>query len=330
MGKKEKLGVEYRYYEMPEHSFIIALNGPAWVEVKGEDQPHYHNYLEIGYCHMGKGTMVIGGEEFSFSKGYFLVIPPNIPHMTLNTLGVLTQWEYIYLDAEGFLKKWCRYNQLFAEEILHRMNGSFFCCNGQEHGSIVRLMLQIMAEMQAKGPYYREKAWGMALALLMEIVRMNQESGVKLSLKDRDGGIVSEAVDYVSIYYGQPIRVSDLAARCCVSESYFRQIFGKVMHMTPMKYVSLVRIHMACRLLEKTEDPVADVAEQVGMPSLATFSRNFKKLLGMSPGDWRKNLESSACRPQDYRVEVHQGWKRDWRWNHTIDSDLRKRKTYEG
>lgn len=330
MGRKEKLGVEYRYYEMPENSFIIALNGPAWVEVRRDDRPHYHNYLEIGYCHMGEGTMVIGGEEFSFSKGYFIVIPPGIPHMTLNTVGVLTQWEYIYLAAEGFLKKWCGYSQLFAEEILHRINGGFFCRNGQEHGSVVRLILQIMAEMQAKGPYYKEKSWGMALAFLMEIARMNREAVIKLSLRERDGGIVSQAVDYVSIYYGQHIRAADLAARCCVSESYFRQIFGEVMHMTPMKYVNLVRIHMACRLLEKTEDTVADIAEQVGMPSLATFSRNFKTLLGMSPGSWRKNRESFECRPQDYRVAVRQGWERDWLWNHTMDLDSRKRKTYEG
>ena len=329
MGRK-KQEVEYRYYEMPANTFIIALTGPAWVESRRDDQPHYHNYLEIGYCHMGEGTMILEQGEYAFSKGYFIVVPPNMAHMTMNTEGVLTQWEYIYVDGEGFLKKWYKDNTLFTEEVLRRINGLSFCRHGREQSAITGLMQQIVRELQENGPYYREKVQGMTLTLLLEIARMNRQPVFKLPFRDRTGGIISEALNYVSVYYGRQLRVDELAARCCVSESYFRKVFGEVMGMTPMEYITLVRIHMACQLLEKTEDRVRDIAEGVGMPSLATFSRNFRKILGVSPGAWRKHSESSERKLRDYRIAVQQGWKRDWLWSHTMDEGKMRREAYEG
>lgn len=329
MGRKEKQDVEYRYYEMPKDTFIIALTGPAWVENRGDDRVHYHNYLEVGYCHRGRGTMTLGGESYAFSDGCLIVVSPNFAHSTMNRRGELTHWEYIYVDGEGFLKKWYRENPLFTEEVLHRINSLGLCGRGQDHETVVRLMLEIMREMQDNRPYFREKVRGMTLTLLLEIARMGRKPALKLPLQSRVRGIVSEALDYVSMYYGRQLRVEDLAFRCCVSESYFRKVFGEAMHMTPMEYINLVRIHMACQLLEKTEDPVRMVAERVGLPSLATFNRNFEKVLGMTPGVWRRHWKSGKGTVRDWRVAVHQGWKTDWFWSHTMDQGKTGRKPYE-
>lgn len=330
MGRKVKQDVEYRYYEMPKDTFIITLTGPAWVESRGDDRPHYHNYLEVGYCRKGRGVMILDQEEYEFTDDCLVVIPPEFTHSTLNVKGELTHWEYIYVDGKGFFHKYYRDNPIFAEEVLHRINSLSLCTTGQEHPSLVRLMQEIVKEMEDNGPYYREMVRGLILTLLLETARIGKQPAVKVPFKDRMGGIVSEAVDYVSIYYGRQLRVEDLAFRCSVSESYFRKVFGEAMHMTPMEYINLVRIHMACQLLEKTEDSVRNIAERVGLPSLTTFNRNFEKILGMSPGAWRKHSECGEHRLRDYRVAVQQGWKKDWFWSHTMDQGKTGRNSYEG
>lgn len=328
MGKKEKKEVEYRYYEMPENSFLIALTGAAWVEVSGDDCPHYHNYLEIGYCHVGNGRLLIGQKEYGFSKGYLTVIPPGFVHETRNDLGNLTKWEYIYLDTEGFFEKLNHGSSLFREEITARINGFAFCERGRDCDRITGLMNRILTELAVKGPYYRDKVRGLSLTMLVEIARKNREPALKPALVGFGGGIVPKAVDYISVYYGRPIRVQELAKRCCVSESHFRKVFGEVMHMTPMEYVNLVRIHMACRLLVKTDSSVREVGEQVGLPAMATFERNFRKILGASPAVWRKGRESGERKLKDYQVAVQQGLKRDWLWEHTGDGG-KKKEAYE-
>ena len=50
--KRKKPKMEFRYYQMPAGSPILALLGQKWVQNYGNDVDylHFHNYLEIGFC----------------------------------------------------------------------------------------------------------------------------------------------------------------------------------------------------------------------------------------------------------------------------------------
>ena len=68
----------------------MALLGEKWRQNYGRDIDylHFHNYLEIGYCHEGKGAMVIGDDEYYFEgEGELTVIPSNYLHTTNSDPG---------------------------------------------------------------------------------------------------------------------------------------------------------------------------------------------------------------------------------------------------
>ena len=104
--KRKKPKMEFRYYQMPAGSPILALLGQKWVQNYGNDVDylHFHNYLEIGYCYGGDGFMVLGEEEKRFYGGIVTVIPPNYPHTTNSDIGTVSKWEYLFIDVEGFMK----------------------------------------------------------------------------------------------------------------------------------------------------------------------------------------------------------------------------------
>ena len=79
MGRKKKSKIEFRYYRMPEDIPFLALLGEKWVQYYGRDVDylHFHNYLEIGYCYSGTGTLVLGEENYRFTGNQFSVIPKN-------------------------------------------------------------------------------------------------------------------------------------------------------------------------------------------------------------------------------------------------------------
>ena len=60
--KRKKPKMEFRYYQMPAGSPILALLGQKWVQNYGNDVDylHFHNYLEIGFCYEGDGVMAFG------------------------------------------------------------------------------------------------------------------------------------------------------------------------------------------------------------------------------------------------------------------------------
>ena len=96
--------MEYRYYRMPEGRKVFALLGEKWVQHYGRDIDylHFHNYMEIGYCYEGTGTLTLGKKNYRFNGGEFTVIPQNYPHTTNSDDDTVSRWEYLFVDAIWF------------------------------------------------------------------------------------------------------------------------------------------------------------------------------------------------------------------------------------
>ena len=69
---KQKKQIEYRYYEIPEGHYVMALLGDSWVRSYGAEQEnllHFHNYMEIGYCYWGNGQLTIEEANVNYKGG---------------------------------------------------------------------------------------------------------------------------------------------------------------------------------------------------------------------------------------------------------------------
>ena len=80
-----------------------------------------------------------------------------------------------------------------------------------------------------------------------------------------------------------------LAHRVAMSRSAFAERFMSFVGTPPMQYLMNWRIQIAASQLASTQDTVAVIANRIGYDSEAAFSRAFKKIVGSSPSDWRRN-----------------------------------------
>jgi len=99
-----------------------------------------------------------------------------------------------------------------------------------------------------------------------------------------------------------------LAAVSNLSETHFRRIFEKSMNMTPVDYLNLVRVQMACEYMRKNNDPMERVAEKCGFRTVSTFNRNFKKVIGLSPYQWKIHPENYESKLLNYKISAFKGW----------------------
>ena len=65
--------MEFRYYQMPAGSPILALLGKKWRQNYGRDIDylHFHNYLEIGFCYEGTGDLILGEDTVGLEEESF-------------------------------------------------------------------------------------------------------------------------------------------------------------------------------------------------------------------------------------------------------------------
>jgi AraC-like DNA-binding protein len=83
--------------------------------------------------------------------------------------------------------------------------------------------------------------------------------------------------------------VGALAQIAGLSRSVFTERFTLALGLSPARYLAQWRMHVAGACLRHGRLTVADVAQQLGYESEASFSRAFKRLFGVSPGTLRSH-----------------------------------------
>lgn len=102
---------------------------------------------------------------------------------------------------------------------------------------------------------------------------------------------VSRAVRYVADNYESDISIRSAADRLYISESYLSRLFKVKMGKTFGDYLTYFRIKKACSLLKDPDTKIYKIAQLVGYKDQRYFSVIFKKLVGMTPKEFRNNFE---------------------------------------
>ena len=102
---------------------------------------------------------------------------------------------------------------------------------------------------------------------------------------------IDKATSYFNEHYSEPINIDEYAEQNHVSVSWFIRNFKQCTGSTPMQYILAKRIYNAEVLLRDPHYNMTEISHIVGYENPLYFSRIFKKAKGLSPSEFRKNLE---------------------------------------
>ncbi len=78
--------------------------------------------------------------------------------------------------------------------------------------------------------------------------------------------------------------------------------------MKPADYINMIRIQKACSLIKKEDISMEDVGFRVGYQTPSTFNRNFKKITGMSPYQWKSKSSKWENLQTQFNISARKGW----------------------
>jgi AraC-like DNA-binding protein len=108
---------------------------------------------------------------------------------------------------------------------------------------------------------------------------------------------LQRAIKWLHHAFERPFHLPRLAQYCGVSPAYLCRLFRRHLGMTPIGYLTHLRLHLARRLVETTELSLADIAFLVGYRQLTYFVRQFRRLFGQSPGRLRERRRPRRAIP---------------------------------
>ena len=308
---KKKKRMEYRYYEIPTGSYVLPLLGKGWEQEYGVEYPddmlHFHNYMEVGYCYYGDGNVIIEDRDYEYKGDMFTVIPANIPHTTNSKPGNICKWEFLFIDIERFVNNELTLDIIQKNFVLSIINRRGTLKSGLNHRTLANNILNIIRESRDQSVHYEESIKAYLHAFVIELLRLADERDKSRQTKQVNK-YIKRSLDYIGEHYMEQLRMDDIAKASGLSESHFRRVFEDAMNMKPLDYVNLVRIDRACILMQKEDISMDEVGYRVGFQTPSTFNRNFRRLTGTSPYQWKKKEKKGEGILKNYHISAMKGW----------------------
>ena len=223
------------------------------------------------YCRSGDGWLEVEDGRFEITTGDLLVLPKNIAHAY--GADARSPWTIYWVHFDGSLSE--DFLRLLGKQPLRRI------------GVQPRLLadFEALLAVQRQGlnavPFihaaHRLQAMLSSLAVLP--ARINLKSGRVLDI---------EAVQAVMREHLRgSLNLDELAAQFKLSRFHFAKTYRALTGHAPIQDFIQLKMALACRLLDRGDIEVRQVAEQLGYDDPYYFSRLFRKVVGMAPSHYR-------------------------------------------
>ncbi len=234
------------------------------------------NYLLL-YTLSGSGILKYIDQEFTLTSNQAVLIFCDNYHF------------YKTISKEPWNFKWIHFNGISAKEYFELLNEeSLSIININNPSSLEESMDNLNMYFDA----YDIPSIINISTLLSNILsilissKFSQDNNKKYTEHRLE---VEKVINYIQLNYNNKITLDDLTKIAYLSKYYFLRIFKMHTGISPYEYLMNYRINKAKELLISTNFSVGEICESVGFPDYDNFIRAFKKIVGVTPMNYKKH-----------------------------------------
>jgi two-component system response regulator YesN len=220
-----------------------------------------------------------------------------------------TEWEYPLESERELIGKVKIGDRTGAKEILNSILGTILFHNPGDLGVLKARLLELLSVLSrsaVEGGVDIDVMLRKNLTFVNKVMQINDQGDlcawistalnefIELVYSSQDARKVTQirpAINYIDANYDKPIGLADIARASYMSVSRLAHVFKEQMGITLIDYLTSVRIERAKQLLLATTQNCTEICFQVGYNNQSYFTRTFKRLVGVTPRQFRvKNL----------------------------------------
>ena len=232
---------------------------------------------DLLFCLRGGGVIRRESEEFRVGSGELAWIDGRYPHA--HRPDRLDPWELLWLRFDSHdLPQLCSLLSIPKAPVFRNLDQRK-----------VKAIFHRILELMEHRPLAMEALLHAEMAgLLAQLFRARHNQA--LAARESSAALspqIERAFTSMKLYPHRPWQVEELAGLAGMSAPHFFRCFKRATGSSPIDWLRRERINQAKRHLLQTADPIGQVAERVGYADPFYFSRDFKRMTGYSPTEYR-------------------------------------------
>ncbi|MCG5102389.1 AraC family transcriptional regulator [Oceanobacillus alkalisoli] len=224
------------------------------------------------YTLNGRGQIDIAGKTYELNSGDAFLV--NLPSEHRYYLPEDSEgWEFIFITLYG--KEALKCYEIIKEAVGHIIHLD----SSSRPVTHVFNVLEKAASSNLQDAYQSsEQSYSFIMKLTRHVLNSDNESWPKS---------VQKAILFIRQHYNKPISLEDIVKVTGMSKYHFTRLFQTSTQITPMKYVTKIRMEEAIKLLKNQNLTIDEIAYEVGYANGNYFNKVFRSFFGVSPGKYR-------------------------------------------
>jgi len=254
---------------------------------------HYHPEYELHLTRDTQGLMMVGDYLGDFDPGCFVLTGPNLPHNWVSNIApgevIKNRDMVIQFTSEwaqkvaGFCPELAAIRTLFDEAAYGVLFSGATALAGQK----------LLEEIGSARGADRVLTF---LRLMDTLARTPHERRClsRLSPDAAPADLPAEldiAMRFMMENYAEDIDLAAVARHCGLAPQAFSRLFKRQTGHTFAHYMVRTRIYAACTLLTQSHQSITEICYEVGFNNIANFNRQFFKVCGRTPSDYRRGAQ---------------------------------------
>ncbi len=280
-------------YKVNIFNYIGALESfPLYIRVMENQQEsiwHTHDFVEMVVVMGGSGIHECRNERRRVSTGDVFVIPPETAHRYTDTsedffiVNLLYNFDKLpipLIDLAGIAGSMDFLSGQPVYPLLHLTEENF--------PEVEKITHTLIHENNYHAPGYLFALLSNFMLLIVTLSRLYCQN--ETVVKSREVNM-DKCLALLQRDFRRQISIEELCHVCSMTKATLLRSFRKATGMTPLQYQIRIRITEALRIMTTSRKSIAEISYEVGFEDRNYFGRQFKRIIGQSPGKYRAEAE---------------------------------------
>lgn len=265
---------------------------------------HMHPYYQICYVDHGEVHHWHNGLYVSLLYGNAFIVPPGFIHRVVfpNNRSSI----YSLSFEEGMFHNGFSQSHVYRFLTALSKNDSNDASASSVRLKVVleenqryimrALMKSLIRESESECPQELTASGSLVAAILCVL----SQAYFMYTIRSEENEVAShysnslqECINYIDSHFSDPLTLDFLSTKFALSKFTFSLLFPQYAGLTLKQYIIKKRIESAATLISTTTYSMSEIAQLVGYNEFSTFYRNFKRLLGIAPSEYRQILSTT-------------------------------------
>ena len=258
---------------------------------------HWHDELEAAIVTEGRIHVVIGGEQFDADTGEGFFVNAGALHSChrINAGGCRLHSLVFHPRLVGGGAESVFYQKYVTPVTENPGFGGMRLQKGEPWQADVLAELETVWQACAGEPeqYELNVRHGLSSVMARMCGHVSAPRAAASAKALRNGERIKAMLQFIEAHFGDEIDTAAIARSAAISESECLRCFKATIGTTPIRYLRQYRVEQAAAQLAAEGGSIADVAALCGFQDVSYFTKTFRELKGMTPGEYQRQCKTN-------------------------------------